>query len=198
MPMRSFDRETSRLSAVLEESSLNLRICSCSIFEEAALITPMYCWNCCKLSRGPRLKLQRRGRTSVAKYCESQILPTCLKTFKAAIITAGSFVLTAFRSGTTFSWIVYLSNTTLLCGLEAFGPLVVPSRPSPISLSVEFCNPPQSKTNASSPRTFMARLLVLANTDATTGKTSCLIVEKSRTSSIVERQFRDLSTIEWV
>ena len=65
-------------------------------------------------------------------------------------------------------------------------PLVIPA------------TPPQSKLNASKPRTFIARLFVLLNTAATIGNNSFLMVEKSRTASMVEIVPSDLSTMAWV
>ena len=181
----------------LEARSRSLRVCSCSIFEERDLISFMNSWNCWRLSRGPRLKAHRMGRTSMARNSESAILPTCLKTARAAIMTAGSFVFIALSKGTTFSCTVYLSRIALvfcLGGLWSFAP---PSRPSLISV-VSDEEPPHSMTNASNPRILMPRLLVLLNTAATTGNSSFLMVEKSSVARMVGRQPRDLSTIECV
>ena len=51
----------------LEESSLSLRDCSCSILEEIALMRLMNSENCSRLRRGPILKFQRIGNTSIAR-----------------------------------------------------------------------------------------------------------------------------------
>ena len=122
------------------------------------------------------------GRTSIARKSESAILPTCLKTAKAATITAGSLVLMPFRSGTTLSWTVYLSRIALS------GTFV----PAKLLLG----DPPHSTLKASSPRTLIARLLVLVNTAATIGKRSFFMVEKSKMARNVAMQERDLSTSE--
>ena len=104
----------------VDASSRSFRVCSTSIFPETTLIRLMYSANCCKLSNGPRLKLQRTGRISMAKNSVSAILPTSLNTARAAIMTAGSLVLMPLRSGTTFSWTVYLSRVVLLVLGEIF------------------------------------------------------------------------------
>ncbi len=135
------------------------------------------------------------GRTSIAKNSESAILPTCLNTASAAIITAGSFVFIAFSNGTTFSCTVYLSRIALLFGLWVFESFAAPLRPSPSSLLSDG-DPPQSMTNASNPRILMPKLLVLLKTAATTGKSSFLMVEKSRVARTVARHPNDLSTME--
>ena len=147
----------------------------------------MYSLNCCRLRRGPKPKFHIKGKTSVAKNSVSAILPTSLRTFNAAIITAGSFVFIPFNKGTIFSWTVYLSNIALLGAFPSLG-----KGPSGLGF------PPQSTTKASSPRTLIAKLLVLVNTAATTGNSSFLIVEKSRTDSMIGRHESDLSTIAGV
>ena len=132
--MRSLDRALSAVPLELEARSRSLRVCSCSIFEDRDLISFMKSWNCWRLSRGPRLKVHRMGRTSIARNSESAILPTCLKTARAAIMTAGSFVFIAFSSGTTFSCTVYLSRIALVFCFWGFPSLSAPSRPLPASL----------------------------------------------------------------
>lgn len=168
----------------LDVSSWSFRDCSFSIRDDNDLIKVMNSWNCCKFSNGPRLKLQRIGRTSIARKSESAILPTCLNAFRAAIMTAGSLVLMAFSRGTIFSCIVYLSSTALL---EGFTRLLfrsmIPSNPSPAD-PFSSPEPPQSIAKASSPRTLIPRLLVLLKTAAISGNNSFLSVEKSRTGSI--------------
>ena len=73
----------------VEARSLSLRVCCCSIFEDKFLIKSMYSLNCCKLSSGPRLKDHKIGSTSMARNSQSAILPTCRKTLRAVIMTAG-------------------------------------------------------------------------------------------------------------
>ena len=191
--MSSLDLDTSLAEPELDRSC-NFLICSCSILVESFLIRAMNSWNCCRFSSGPRLKLQRIGSASIAKNSVSAILPTCLKTARAAIMTAGSFVFMAFKRGTTFSCTVYLSSTALLLAFDFLGSAVAPSRSSLVPAPSRE-DPPQRITKASSPRTLMPRLLVLLNTVATIGKTSFLIVEKSIVASTVERHPKDLSTI---
>ena len=186
--MRSVERVVSKPLVELEASSRSLRVCSSSIFCEMALVRSMYSLNCCRLSKGPRLKLQRIGRTSKARKSVSAIWPTCLKTARAAIMTVGSFVLIALRRGTIFSWTVYLSRMALLLVMD----FEVEER------MVEGGLPPQRITKASRPRTLMARLLVLLKMVATRGKSSFLMVEKSRTGRMMGSMLRDLSTREWV
>ena len=180
------------------DKSRNFLICSVSIFADIFLMRSMNPWNCDRLRRGPRLKLQSMGSTSIARKSVSAIRPTCRITARAAIITAGSFVFIAFRRGTTFSCTVYLSRTALLLCLGFFEPTIAPLKSSLASASSSDVVPPQSTTNASRPRTLMPRLLVLLNTAATMGKTSFLIVEKSKTAITIGRQPRALSTIAWV
>lgn len=135
--------------------------------------------------------LQRMGRISIATNSASATEPTTLSTFRAAIITAGSFVLITLMSGTIFSCIVYLSKA-----LE--DDVFLFSRPlSPSSSPLSFV-PPQSITKARSPRTLMARLFVLLKTAAMTGNSSFFIVLKSSTGSTTGRLRRAASTIECV
>lgn len=135
------------------------------------------CWNCFKFRRGPRLMLHRIGRMSMATKSASAACPTTRRTFKAAIITAGSFVLIALINGMIFSCIVYLSNAVE----EDVFLLVKPSNPS----SAMSLDPPQRMTKACKPLTLIARLLVLLKMDATTGNNSFLMVLKSSTGKIV-------------
>ncbi len=58
--------------------------------------------------------------------------------------------------------------------------------------------PPQSITNASRPRTLMPKEEVLENTDAITGNSSFLMVEKSRMGRMMGREWREASTMPWV
>lgn len=151
----------------------------------------MNAWNCCRLSRGPSPNVHSIGRTSRATKSESAILPTSLNTSNAAIMTAGSFVLMAFINGTTFSWIVYLSSmAALLCFALAFA--LRPSRSSFWAL----IPPPHKVWNASKPLILMPMLLVFAKTEAMTGKSSFLIVEKSSTVRMNGRVLKDASTKE--
>lgn len=125
---------------------------------------------------------------SIATNSESAIPPTCLRTFSAAIATAGSFVLIARISGTIFSCIVYLSR-----GVEViFLVEAKPSRPS-LPAAGSFV-PPQRILNASRTRTLIPRLLVFVNTAAMTGKSSFLIVEKSRIGRTIGKLRKAAST----
>lgn len=92
---------------------------------------------------------------------------------------------------------MYLSNIALEFVPFVFAAVGAPSSPSLNSLS-GFCAPPQNITNASRPLILIPKLLVLLNTAATTGKSSFLVVEKSRTAKTVGRHPKDLSMIEWV
>jgi hypothetical protein len=56
---------------LLEPSSWSLRVCSLSIREDRDLIKVMKAWNCSRSRRGPKLKLQRMGRASIARKSES-------------------------------------------------------------------------------------------------------------------------------
>ena len=125
--MRSLERGLSEVVLQLEANSRSFRVCSCSNLVDRDLINFINSWNCWRLSRGPRLKAHRIGRTSMARNSESAILPTCLKTASAAIITAGSFVFIAFSSGTTFSCTVYLSRIALLFCFWCFWSFAAPS-----------------------------------------------------------------------
>lgn len=169
-------------------SSLSFFVCSCSILTEITLMRLMYSENCCRSRSGPRLKLHKIGSTSKARKSESAMLAICLNTPRAAIITEGSLVLITFSNGTIFSCIVYLSSIPGKLDLE----FPFTSSRAPLAMLE---TPPQSKLNASKQRTLIVRLFVLLNTAATVGKSSFLIVEKSRTMSIVESVPRDLSTI---
>lgn len=184
MLIRSFERGLSNPFVEFEASSLSFLVCSCSILEDKLLMRVIYSWNCCRLSSGPRLKLHSMGRASMARKSVSASLPTCWKTCKAAMITAGSLVFIPLRSGTTFSWTVYLSR------IEVLG--VFNSRVVPLGF------PPQRITKASRARTLIPRLLVLLKTAATMGNRSFLTVEKSKTESTVGRHVRALSTSECV
>lgn len=169
--------------------------CSASTRADKLFINSMKAWNCCKFNKGPRLMLQRTGRTSIATKSASTTLPTCRSTFKDAIATAGSFVLIPFISGTIFSCIVYLSNAVEeLFLFESEAP--IPSSPS--LLEAESLFPPQSTTKASSPLTLIPRLLVLLKTEAMIGKSSFLMVEKSITGRITGKLLNEASTMLWV
>lgn len=193
--MRSLGWEVSKPSVELDDSSRSFFVCSCSILADNVWMRCMNSLNWLMFSNGPRLKLHNKGSTSTAKKSESTILPTCLNTARAAIITAGSLVLIAFSEGTIFSCIVNLSNTAVLFRLDE-GSFRAPSSPSPRSSGSPLDGPPHRITKASKPRTLIPKLAVLLKTAATTGKTSCLMVEKSKMSRIVGRQPRDLSTKE--
>ena len=182
--IRLLDRTVSRLLVELEARSRNFLDCSCSIFKEIVLMSVIYAWNCSRLSRGPRLKLHKVGNIFMARKSTSAIFPTSLNTVKAAIITAGSFVLMPLRRGTTFSCTVYLSR---IAPFEAFVPVELMAGLRP-----------QRIPRASRPRTLIDKLLVLVKTLDTIGNRSFLIVEKSSMPRIDERQVRDLSTTEWV
>lgn len=73
------------LVPLLAESSCSLRVCSRSIRDERLLIRVMKAWNWERSRRGPRLKLQMIGSTSMARKSESATLPTWRKTLRAAI-----------------------------------------------------------------------------------------------------------------
>lgn len=129
----------------------------------------------------------------MATKSRSAIEPTCLSTFKAAIATAGSFVLIALIRGTIFSCIVYLSR--------ALDPFVfvgatTPLRPS--SFGCDSGDPPHSITKACKPLTLIPKLLVLLNTVAITGNSSFLIVLKSSIGSIMGKARSAASTIACV
>lgn len=170
---------------VVPPSSCSLRVCSSSTRRERLLINSMKDWNCLRFRRGPRLILQRIGKRSMATKSASATPPTIRSTSKAATMTAGSFVLIALIRGTIFSCIVYLSRAL---DDEV---LLTPLRPS----SSPFV-PPQRMTKARRPRTLMARLFVLLKTVAITGKSSFLMVLKSRTGKTTGRLRRAASTIE--
>lgn len=134
---------------------------------------------------------QRMGKISMATKSTSALSPTTRKTSRAAIITAGSFVLMALIRGTIFSCMVYLSRA-LDDDVFFFFSGPNPSRPS--STSIASLEPPQRMTKARQPRTFIAKLLVLLKTAAITGKSSFLIVLKSRTGRITGRPRKAAST----
>ncbi len=113
-------------------------------------------------------------------------------TFNAAMATAGSLVLMPLMRGIIFSCIVYLSRALDELFVIAFA-FPMPSRPS--LLDAGSLEPPQSITNASNPRTFIPRLLVLVKTDEMTGNSSFLMVEKSNTGNIRGRLLNEASTI---
>ena len=143
-------------------------------------------WNCLRSSKGVKLIAHNMGKISMATNSASAAFPTILRTLRAAIITAGSFVLIALIRGTIFSCMVNLSSALELDeGFLSEGPR--PSRPSLFANgSVE---PPQRTTKAWRPRTLMARLLVLLKIMATTGKSSFLMVLKSRTGRTLGRHW---------
>lgn len=91
---------------------------------------------------------------------------------------------------------LYLSKIAVLEGLD-FGSTPKSERSS---LLAEFRPgvPPQRVWKASRPLIFIPMLLVLLNTAAITGKSSFLVVEKSRTGSIVGKVLRDTSMTECV
>lgn len=175
----------------LPPSSCSFRVCSSSTLRDKLLMSSMKLWNCFKSSSGPKLILQRIGRISIATKSASATEPTTFITFKAAIITAGSFVLMTRISGTIFSCMVYLSRA-LDEDVFLFSSPLSPSS-SPLSFF-----PPQSITNARRPRTLIARLFVLLKTVAITGNNSFLIVLKSRTGRTTGKLRRAASTIECV
>lgn len=118
--------------------------------------------------------LQSSGSISSATKSPSATLPTTFRTFRAAIMTAGSLVLMALIRGMIFSCMVNLSRAVE--DVAFFCSVASPSKPSsPLPA------PPQSVTKASKPRTLMARLLVLLKIVAMTGKSSPLMVLKSNT-----------------
>ena len=177
---------------VLPDSSWSFRVCSSSTLLERERISSMNAWNCLSSSRGPRLIDQRMGRISMATKSASATSPTIRRTRRPATITAGSLVLITRISGTIFSCMVYLSNAleedVFLLELKPLSP----SSPPP---SLE---PPQSTTNACRPRTLIAKLFVLLNTLATTGKSSFLMVLKSRIGRMAGILLNAASTIECV
>lgn len=148
------------------------------------------CWNCFKFRRGPRLMLHRTGRMSMATKSASAACPTTRRTLRAAIMTAGSFVLMALINGMIFSCMVYLSNAVE----DDVFLLAKPFKPS----SAMSLDPPQRMTKACRPLTLMAKLLVLLKMDATTGNNSFLIVLKSSTGKIVGNDRNAASTSDGV
>lgn len=192
------DMKSSLLEAVpplvAADSCWSFSVCSSSTLLERVLINSMNDWNCLRSSKGPRLMFQRIGRMSTATKSASATSPTTLRTFRAATITAGSFVLIALIRGTIFSCMVYLSST--LEDDVFFFSLPIPSRPS--AAPDGSLLPPHRKTNACRPRTLMARLLVLLKTVAMTGKSSFLMVLKSSTDRTIGRLRMATSTIAGV
>lgn len=134
--------------------------------------------------------LHRVGNISIATKSGSATVPTCLKTFNAATMTAGSLVLIPLIKGTIFSCMVYLSSAVDVLFLTAL--IDMPSRPSLLACGSE--EPPQRIRNASKPRTLIPRLLVLLKTVETTGKSSFLIVLKSRIGRMVGKVLSAAST----
>lgn len=175
-----------------EESSCSFLICSVSIFVDSFLIRSMKHLNCCRFRSGPRLKFHRIGRTSVARKSASAIEPTCLKTLRAAIITAGSLVFMALRRGTTFSWTVNLSRA--VPEVAGFFGSALSTPESSSSSAAASTVPPHRTTRASRPLTLMPRLLVLLTTVPTTGNRSCFTVVKSSTGRTTDKLWSALST----
>ncbi len=163
-----------RPPSVTVESSCSFLVCSSSTRLESTLINSMKDWNCFRLRSGPKLIFQRIGRISIATKSASATSPTTRRTVRAAIMTAGSFVLIALIRGTIFSCIVYLSRALefvfLFSGRNPSSPSSTPSR-----------EPPHRMVKACKPRTLIARLFVLLNTAAITGNSSFLMVLKSKT-----------------
>ena len=174
----------------MPDNSESFLVRSASTRVDKLLMRSMKAWNCLRSSSGPKLMLHNTGRISIATNSSSATAPTCRRTFKAAIATAGSFVLMPLMRGTIFSCIVYLSRAVELLFLLASR---MPSNPS--LLEAESDEPPQRTTNASRPRTLIPRLLVLLKTEAMTGNRSFLMVEKSRTGRITGKHRREASTI---
>jgi hypothetical protein len=160
---------------LVPDISWSFLVCSDSTRVERFLMSSMKDWNCCRLSRGPKLMLHKMGRMSMATNSVSAMPPICLRTFKAATATAGSFVFIARISGTIFSCMVYLSS-----GVDVVFLVVAAIPSSPSLLAAGSLVPPHRMTNASKPRTLIPKLLVLVKTDAITGKSSFFMVEKSR------------------
>lgn len=72
---------------------------------------------------------------------------------------------------------VYLSRIELELDLAAvWVSVIIPERSSSVDWLLGFDEPPQRTQNASKPRTLIARLLVLANTDAMGGNIESLTV----------------------
>ncbi|KAH6608566.1 hypothetical protein Trco_001912 [Trichoderma cornu-damae] len=175
------------------ESSWSFLVCSSSTLRDRVLMRSIKDWNCLRLSSGPRLMFHRIGRMSMATNSASAACPTTYMRSRAAIMTAGSFVLMPLTRGTIFSCMVYLSRAL---DDEVF---LFPPRPlRPPSSALDSLEPPQRTTKAWRPRTLMARLFVRLKTVATTGNSSFFIVLKSRTGSTTEKLLRATSTIEGV
>lgn len=159
------------------------------------MIKSMKSWNCFRSNSGPKLKLQRTGRISMATKSTSTTTPTWRRTLSAAIPTAGSLVLIPLIKGTIFSCMVYLSRAVDELFLLALI-LLIPSSPS--LLDAGSFEPPQRITKASRPRTLIPRLLVLVKTEEMTGNNSFLMVEKSSTGKKIGRLRSAESTRVWV
>lgn len=173
-------------------NSCSFRVCSDSTLVESVLMSSMKDLNWVRSRSGPRLMLQRTGRISKATKSPSATPPTSRRTFNAAIATAGSFVLIPLIRGTIFSCIVYLSRAVeedVLFLLLFTIPL------SPSLLDSGLADAPQRIAKASRPRTLIPRLLVFVKTEAMTGNSSFLIVEKSRIGRIIGRLRRAASTM---
>lgn len=179
---------------LVPESSESFFVRSASTREDKFLISSMKAWNCLRSNKGPKLMPHRTGRISSATKSSSATLPIWRRTFRAAILTAGSLVLMPLIKGRIFSCIVYLSRAVELLFLLML--CVIPSSPS--LLDAGSFEPPQRVTKASNPRTLIARLLVLLNTLAMMGNSSFLIVEKSSTGRMTGRLRKEASTIVWV
>lgn len=175
------------------DSSCSFLVCSSSTRLESSLISAMNVWNCFKSNSGPKLMLHSTGRMSIATKSASATCPTIRKTFKAAIMTAGSFVLIALIRGTIFSCMVYLSRAVddevFLFSCSS------PLRPSSLAASLD---PPHRTTNDCKPRTLIAKLFVLLKTVATTGNNSFLIVLKSSAGKTLGKVLKAASTMECV
>lgn len=125
------------------ESSCNFLVCSSSTLRDSVLMRSMKDWNCLRLRSGPKLMLHRIGRISMATKSASAVCPTTYIRSRAAIMTAGSFVLMPLTKGTIFSCMVYLSRAL---DDDVF---LVPSKPlRPASSALESLEPPQRTTKA--------------------------------------------------
>jgi len=170
----------------LADSSCNFLVCSSSTRRDSDLMRSMNDWNCFRFRSGPNDMLHRIGSRSIATKSASAACPTTRMTSRAAIITAGSFVLMAFTRGTIFSCIVYLSSAV---DDDVFFS-TMPANPS----SAASGEPPHRMTNARRPRIFICRLFVRAKTAAITGNSSFLMVLKSRTGKMTGKPLSAAST----
>lgn len=176
------------------DSSCSFLVCSSSTRRESFLMSSMNVWNCFRSSNGPRLMLHRIGSISMATKSASADSPTMRRTLSAANMTAGSFVLMALTRGTILSCMVYLSSA-----LDEDVFFLFSTRPlSPSSADAVSVEPPHRMTKACRPRTLMARLFVRLKTVATTGKSSFLMVLKSRTGRMDGSVRSAASTMECV